>query len=138
MNMGNVYTEITLKNVKDLMRVEDGIIGEPEIRLTTLTALVDTGAWTLVISEAVREELGLEVRGERLASLANNATEIVKMVDPVEVQWKDRTMTCQPVLIPGADEVLLGAIPLEDMDLIVDPGKQELIGRHGDKIIKRV
>ena len=136
--MGNVYAEITLKNVKDLMRVEDGIIGEPEIRLTTITALVDTGAWTLVISEAVREELGLEVRGERLASLANNATETVKMVDPVEVQWKDRTMTCQPVLIPRADEVLLGAIPLEDMDLIVDPGKQELIGRHGDKIIKRV
>ena len=136
--MGNVYAEITLKNVKDLMRVEDGVISEPEIRLTTVTALVDTGAWTLVISEAVREELGLEVRGERLASLANNATETVKMVVPVEVQWKDRTMTCQPVLIPGADEVLLGAIPLEDMDLMVDPGKQELIGRHGDKIIRRV
>jgi len=136
--MGNVYAEITLKNVKDLMRVEEGIIGEPEIRLTTLTALVDTGAWTLVISEAVREELGLEVRGERLATLANNATEMVKMVDPVEVHWKGRTMTCQPVLIPGTEEVLLGAIPLEDMDLIVDPGRRELIGRHGDKIIKRV
>ena len=136
--MGNVYAEITLKNVKDLMRVEEGIIGEPEIRLTTLTALVDTGAWTLVISEAVREELGLEVRGERLATLANNATEMVKMVDPVEVHWKGRTMTCQPVLIPGTEEVLLGAIPLEDMDLIVDPGRRELIGRHGDKVIKRV
>jgi len=138
MNMGNVYAEIALKNVGDLVMVQKGHLNEMEVRKTTVTALVDTGAWTLVISEAVREELGLEVRGERLASLANNATEIVKMVDPVEVQWKDRTMTCQPVLIPGADEVLLGAIPLEDMDLIVDPGKQELIGRHGDKIIKRV
>jgi hypothetical protein len=36
------------------------------------------------------------------------------------------------------DEALLGVIPLEDMDLIVDPVKQELVGRHGDKEIAMI
>jgi hypothetical protein len=42
-------------------------------------------------------------------------------------------MTCEPWVLPGTDEVLLGAIPLEDMDLIVDPKNQKLVGAHGDE-----
>jgi hypothetical protein len=42
-------------------------------------------------------------------------------------------MTCRPLVIPNATEVLLGAIPLEDMDLMVDPVGQKLVGRHGDR-----
>ena len=136
--MGSVYAEITLKNAHDLMRVKDGLIKEKEIRETVEKALVDTGAWTLVINEDVREKLGLDVRGERIATMANGMKEMVKMAEPVEVHWKSRSMTCQPILIPGTDEVLLGAIPLEDMDLIVDPQNEVLVGRHGDKIINRV
>ena len=136
--MGTVFAEITLKNVGDLFRVKDGLLDEKNVREAIVNAMVDTGAWTLVISEAVREKLGLEVRGKDWATLANGATEIVKKVDPVEVRWKNRTMTCQPILISGTDEVLLGAIPLEDMDLVVDPKNQELTGRHGDKIMRRL
>ena len=53
----------------------------------------------------------------------------------MEVNWKDRSMVCQPLVIPGKGEVLLGAIPLEDMDLIVDPARQVLTGAHGDEIL---
>jgi hypothetical protein len=42
-------------------------------------------------------------------------------------------MTCRPWVVPGAKEVLLGAIPLEDMDLMVDPVRQQLVGVHGDE-----
>jgi hypothetical protein len=38
-------------------------------------------------------------------------------------------------VVPDAEEVLLGAIPLEDMDLIVYPARQELIGAHGDEVV---
>jgi hypothetical protein len=38
-------------------------------------------------------------------------------------------------VLPGAEEVLLGAIPLEDMDLIVNPARQELTGAHGDEVV---
>ena len=136
--MGTVYAEITLKNVADLLRARDGILKEEDVRETMVNAMVDTGARTLVINEEVRKKLGIEVRGERMATLANGAKEMVKIAEPVEVHWKDRSMTCQPMMLPGADEVLLGAIPLEDMDLIVDPGKEEVVGRHGDIIMHRI
>ena len=136
--MGNVYAEITLRNVGDLMMARNGYLEKNNIRETVVKAMVDTGAWTLVIGDEIREKLGLELRGEDWVTLANGETETAKITDPVEVQWKNRTMTCQPILIPRADEVLLGAIPLEDMDLIVDPRKEELTGRHGESIIRRL
>ena len=137
--MGNVYAEITLKNASDLVRAKDGHLKENGIREATVNALVDTGAWTLVLNEAVREELGLEVREDDWATMANGTMEKVKKLEPVEIHWKDRTMTCQPVLLSEADEILLGAIPLEDMDLLVDPNNQELVIRsYGDRKYRRI
>ena len=136
--MGNVYAEIALRNLGDLMLAKNGHLGEKNIREIALTAMVDTGAWTLVIGEKIREKLGLDIHGEDWVTLANGVTETVRKVDPVEVQWKNRKMICQPIMIPSAEEVLLGAIPLEDMDLMVDPRNEELVGRHGDKIIRRL
>jgi len=136
--MGQVYTDITLKNSYDVLNALHGVIPEPEVRQITVQALVDTGAVTLVINEAIRQELGLTVRDEDEATLANNVAEIVQITDPIEVHWKDREMVCRPWVISDAGEVLLGAIPLEDMDLIVDPKQQEVVGRHGDKRIGRI
>ena len=47
-------------------------------------------------------------------------------------------MTCNPVVVPGDGNVLLGALPLEDMDLIVDPKKQIIKGAHGNKAVGRI
>ncbi|GHV44163.1 hypothetical protein AGMMS49546_27710 [Spirochaetia bacterium] len=131
--VGSTFEEITLKNEGDRIRVECGFIKEPEIRETTLRALVDTGAATLVINEEVREQLGLMVVGLHEATLANGEKETCRIAETVEVRWKDRFMTCQPWVLPNATEVLLGAIPLENMDLMVDPVDQKLVGRHGDR-----
>ncbi|WP_010261301.1 aspartyl protease family protein, partial [Treponema primitia] len=57
--VGTVYEEITLKNLGDVSAVERGHLAEPEIREMTVRSVVDTGAETLVISEAVQKELGL-------------------------------------------------------------------------------
>jgi clan AA aspartic protease len=130
--MGIVHAEITLKNVKDKMKAEVGYIKEPEIRQTTIQAVVDTGAMTLVINEQLRQQLGLEVVGAKVATLANNVKETVKIAETVEVRWKNRSMTCQPWVV-GSGRILLGAIPLENMDLMVDPGSQELVGAHGEE-----
>ena len=119
--MGTVYAEITLKNAGDVVNSRTGIIKEQEIRRTTVKAMADTGAITLVIYDELRRQLGLEVLGERQVTLANNVKEIVHVAAPVEVQWKDRKMTCQPLVVSGKGEVLLGAIPLEDMDLELIP-----------------
>ena len=135
--MATVYDEITLKNVGDIFRAEDGHIKESEIRETTIQVVADTGADTLIINEAVRQALGLRITGDRTAYLANGDGDACQITEPVEVHWKDRSMVCRPWLMPNAPEVLLGAIPLEDMDIMVDCNRQCLAGVHGDKQIGR-
>ena len=137
--MGLVKTEITLKNVEDKTRAKVGLITAQEIRQMTVTALVDTGAWTLVINEATRQELGLDYAGkQKQGSLANGEACKYDMAGPVEVYWKDRSVICEPVVLPQANDILLGAIPLEAMDLMVNPVNQEVVGIHGDQIMHRI
>jgi len=133
--MGTVYAEITLVNTSDTLASRRGFIKESEIRQTTVQTVVDTGAPTLVINEDLRQQLGLEVQETRWATMANDTKDMVKIVDPVEVHWKNRKMTCQPWVVSGAGNILLGAIPLEDMDLIVDPARRALVGAHGDEAV---
>ena len=136
--MGFVHAEITLKNAADIAVAKRGLTSGQEIRQATVTAVVDTGAITLVITEQLRQQLGLGIRGERKATLANNTKETLKIADPVWIRWKNRDTICQPLVIPGDGNTLLGLIPLEDMDLIVDPGREELVGAHGDEIVSAI
>ena len=136
--MGYVYTDITLKNAIDVVNAFHGVIPEPEVRQTTVQAMVDTGAATLIINDAIRRKLGLEIYKEKEVRLANNTVETVKMTDPIQVHWKNREMVCRPWVMPGDGEILLGAIPLEEMDLIVDPKYQEVVGAHGEVEIGRI
>ncbi|GHV31751.1 hypothetical protein AGMMS4952_20970 [Spirochaetia bacterium] len=130
--MGTVYEDITLKNVGDVSAVARGYIKEPEIRETTIQVVVDTGAPTLIINEEVQKQLGLMTTSLCQVNVADGGERICKITEPVEVHWKNRSMTCQPWVLPGAPRVLLGAIPLEDMDLIVDTRQGKLVGAHGD------
>jgi clan AA aspartic protease len=134
-HMGTVYAEVTLKNATDVNNIQRGYVTEQEVRQTTLRALVDTGAGTLVINEAVRQKLGLHITGLRRAELADGAKQVYQVTEPVDIHWKDRTTACPALVLPDASDVLLGAIPLEDMDLIVDPARQELKGAHGDEVL---
>jgi len=130
--MGLVQEEITLKNVMDKMKAEEGYINDFEIRQTTVQAVVDTGAMNLVINEQLRQQLGLGVVGEREATLADNTKRMVKIAEPVEIHWENRSMTLQPWVV-SAGRILLGVIPLEYMDLMVDPNHQKLVDIHGEK-----
>jgi clan AA aspartic protease len=133
--MGQVFANLTLKNSGDVLNVRSGRIKAPEIRQTAVRALVDTGAGTLVINEWLRVKLGLEVLSFKQTTLGDNTKIVCKVAEPVEIHWNDRSMTCRPLVIPGDGEVLLGVIPLEDMDLMVNPVAQELVGAHGDEPI---
>ena len=130
--MGTVHTEITLKNSADVVNAKKGLIREEEVRSITVTAVVDTGAGTIVINEEQCQKLGLSVYREGSARLADGRSITCKITHPVEINWKDRVTSCDAVVIPGAETVLLGAIPLEGMDIMIHPKKQELVGVHGD------
>jgi predicted aspartyl protease len=88
-NMSVVYTTITLKNEIDSAFAEKGYIKENEIRQITAQAIVDTGAWTLVISNETREKLGLRDKGFGEATLADGQTGEYPMAGPLEIWWKN-------------------------------------------------
>ena len=128
-----VQAEIVLVNIYDLRDAKHGIIKENQIRQISLTAIVDTGAITLVINEDIRQKLGLEIEGSRLVTLADGTRHTFSVTEPVNIKWKNRDTACRALLMPNSSYVLLGSIALEDMDLMVNPVKQELVGAHGDE-----
>jgi len=130
--MGNVYAEIIVKNAVEFKLARNGQMAENDVHTVTLNALVDTGATTLIINEDIFKQLGLSVVDTSDISLAGGAEMEAKVADPVRIQWKNRFVTVDPMVLP-AGEPLLGVVPLEIMDLIVEPKKQELVGAHGDK-----
>jgi clan AA aspartic protease len=127
--------EITLSNPRDAGNARHGIIKESEVRRLTVKALVDTCAWVLVINEETRAKLGLDIEGSIEATLADGSTNTYNQTGAVKIQWKDRSTTQQALLVPNANAVLLGALPLEGMDLMADPVNERLVGVHGDKAL---
>jgi clan AA aspartic protease len=95
--------------------------------------MVDTGATMLVINEELFQQLGLDVREEREITLANDAKEMCKVTEPLEIHWENRSVAMSALVIEDASEFLLGVLPLEGMDLMVDPVNQKLVGVHGDQ-----
>jgi clan AA aspartic protease len=135
--MGHVNTQITLKNIDDIKQAKKGNLPKDKIRQATIDVMVDTGATTLVINEQLFQQLGLDSIGEREISLANDATEMCKLTEALEINWENRSVVMSAVVIEDAPEFLLGVLPLEGMDLMVDTVNQRLIGAHGDHTVYR-
>lgn len=124
--MGLVHADIELLNVEDAMQFRRGKIAEKDVKRVNIRALVDSGAFMLVINENVKEQLGLIKLGEESAILADGSIIKLEIVGPIEVRFKTRRTTVDAMVVPGNAEVLLGAIPLEGMDVIIDMKTQEL------------
>jgi len=135
--MGETRVDITLRNVSDETRLKDGVISDKDVRSIQVRALVDTGAVSIVINEDICQKLGLQIEGMRFATLAGGGKVNCKITEGVRICWKDRNAICQAVVLPDG-EPLLGVIPLEFMDLIVDPVAEQLVGAHGDRIVSRI
>jgi clan AA aspartic protease len=130
--MGTFSEKITLTNAIDQGAAGRGFIQQNQIRQVTVSALVDTGAFTVVVDEGTQRRLGLAVTGKRMVTFANGTRQECGLTEPVEIRWNERNSTCKAAVIPGAKTVLLGAIPLEDMDLKVDMAAQRLERAHGE------
>ncbi|MDR2701936.1 MAG: retroviral-like aspartic protease family protein [Spirochaetaceae bacterium] len=132
--MGTVYAELTLRNSEDITLVNQGFLKPENIRTVTVTAIVDTGSYSLIIDDQTMQKLGLEKTGEKRIRIANGERIVCPVTTPVEINWKDRQSVMRVISVPGLPQTLLGLLPLEEMDLIVNPNKHELVGAHGDEI----
>ncbi len=125
--MGLVYAEIDLFNGGDFYLKRQGLLDEKDIKKVRVDALVDTGAYNLSINETVQAQLDLPFIEKQFATLADETLIEVDVVGPVEVHFENRRTSVDAIVLPGDAEVLLGSIPMEDMDVLVDPKRQKLI-----------
>ena len=103
------------------------IIGEDEIKKMHVNMLVDTGSIYMCINENIQEQLQLPVIEKRKGQLADGSIVEYNVVGPIEGRFKNRRCHVDAMVLPGENEPLLGAIPLEDMDVLIHPQRQELV-----------
>lgn len=106
--MGLVNAKIQLKNPR-----------KPGLAAIEIDALADIGSVHLCIPEHIKIQLDLEEIEKKDVTLADGSEKLVPYVGPIELKFKNRTGFCGALVM--GDQVLLGAIPMEDMDLIVMP-----------------
>lgn len=112
--MGYVHAEIKLKNP----RLTD-------LKPIIVKAMVNTGALTLCIPKHIALQMQLETNTQREVTTADGRRQMVPYVGPIEVFFENRNCFVGSLVL--GDEVLLGAVPMEDMDLIISPAHRRLI-----------
>jgi clan AA aspartic protease len=111
--MGIIHVDISLSNPR-----------KAGLSPVAARALVDTGAITLCIPEHTRIQLDLEELERREVTIANGKKEVVPYVGPVRISCLGRN--CYTGALVLGDRVLLGTVPMEDMDLVIEPAKQQV------------
>jgi clan AA aspartic protease len=130
--MGLTYVNIELQNAEDEGLLRRGLIGEDEKRQITVHAMVDTGSIMLCINESIRQALDLPFRKKRRSQTADGRILELDVAGPVIVRYLDRECSTNAIILPDDQEPLLGAIPMEEMDLYVSPSRQEVLPVHPD------
>ena len=109
--------------VRTALRLTNPVV--PSLAAIECQALADTGALHLCIPEHIAIQLQLSEREKREVTLADGSKRLISYVGPVAVHFGNRQCFVGAMVI--GDEVLLGAIPLEDLDLIVRPVTQDVV-----------
>ncbi len=125
--MGYVHAEIELTSCEDKTLARNFIIGEDEIRNIRVTMLVDSGAYMMCINENIQSVLQLPFIEYRTYQLANGEWDSREVVGPIHVKFANRQAICSALVLPEDSEPLLGAIPMEEMDVLIHPKRQELV-----------
>ncbi|MGB5595642.1 MAG: clan AA aspartic protease [Crocosphaera sp.] len=111
--MGLVFSKIQLRNPS-----------KSELNAIEIEALADSGAVHLCIPEHIKIQLQLEEVDKKEVTLADGSRQLIPYVGPIEVRFKNRVGFTGALVL--GDQVLLGAIPMEDMDLIIIPSSRSL------------
>lgn len=111
--MGHVRAKIKLSNPR-----------KPSLPALAVSALADSGALFLCIPEQVKDQLKLHELDQRVVTTADGREQSCAYVGPVQIAFNGRQ--CFAGALVMGDEVLLGAVPMEDMDLVITPSTRTL------------
>lgn len=131
--MGRVVTDAVVENLKDLWDAERGMLPSDKVRRVTVnSALVDTGATTLALPSHQIQELGLQRTRDKTAITAHGKGPVA-VYEAVRLTIQGRECVVEVMEVPDGVPPLIGQVPLELLDLVVDPQRRRLMGNpeHG-------
>ncbi len=127
--VGRVTSEVVLANNEDVALASRGALPPEKVRRVRATGIVDTGANHVVLPKTIADQLGLPVHGLATVRNADNRTATRTVVKQLSLEVAGREGTFRAIVEPDRDSVLIGVLVLEDLDLIVDPGRETLVPR---------
>jgi predicted aspartyl protease len=136
--MGRFSVEVDLGNHKDLILAEARMLPREQVRQTRIRGVVDSGAARLVIPESVARQLGLEIAGVAKVRYADGRTAERSIARDVHLTYAGREGVFSAIVEPARESLLIGAIVLEELDLLVDCVGQKLVPRDPKQIISEV
>jgi predicted aspartyl protease len=131
--MGRVLTEAKIENTEDLWAAKRGLLSDDQIRRVQVdNALVDTGATLLSLPSSLIRQLGLDKTGSKRV-MSSTGDGVADLYSAVRLTIQGRSCTMDVMEVPDGVPVLIGQIPLEHLDFVVDLRNQVLIGNpaHG-------
>lgn len=137
-SMGRFAVEVELANDADVLGAETGAISPEQVRRERVRGVVDSGATRLVIPEAVAKRLGLKIDGMTRVRYADGRTANRAIARRVYLSFGGRHSVFNAIVEPGRESALIGAIVMEDLDLIVDCTRQQLLPRDPKQIVSEV
>ena len=120
--MGEVRVDIDLENAFDREMVYRGLLAEGQVRAVRIPIIADSGAVMLMLPQEVVEVLGLREVRKAIVTYADNRKEERPIAGVVTVRVGNRAAEVNCIVGPPNSDPLLGQIPLEEMDLLVDCG----------------
>ena len=139
--VGRFTVQFQVANHDDVRDSARGRLPPEEVRSAEVTGWIDTGAAHLVLPETVGDSLGLEDHGTMKVRFADGRAALHRRVKDVHVELAGRTGVFSAVLLPDRMDPLIGAIVLEELDLLVDPLRNAVVPRDPEtvtSVIERV
>jgi predicted aspartyl protease len=136
--MGRVAVEVDMANGEDVVLAKTGNLAPDKVRRIRAAGVVDTAASHLVLPKHVATQLGVPVAGKAIVRYADHRRSTRQVVENVQVELLGRHGLFKAIVEPRRDDVLIGVIVLEDLDLLVDPRGQQLRPRDPENIIAEI
>ena len=136
--MGRVTVDVELANNRELQMAEGGMLAADQVHRVRLSGIVDSGASYLVLPESIATQLRLPMAGTATVRYADARSATRQVVDQISLELAGRRGTFKAILEPNRTDALIGAIVLEDLDLLVDCRTQTVHPRDPDRIVAEI
>ncbi len=136
--MGRLIVDVEVANYRDIVETELGHLPAAKVRRMTIKGVIDSGATRVVLPEAVAKHLGLPATSKVKVRYTDGRTAKRPQVEAVYLKLLGRHSVFNATLEPKRDTALIGAIVLEDLDLLLDSAKQRLYPRDPDFVVSEI